>query len=151
MGTEEVERSCNSSARSRSDRLDSEPSDEPVPPARRRCSSKSCSTEDFIDSMASSHEARERTLWVSIWVGPRSPGVVGADRGTTPALDDVGVTGLLKRLRLAGLFLAGGVKRTERPGLRPTLFSKFITRALTFVLGSVPPASSELDESCRAC
>lgn len=152
MGIEAEESNCNNSARSRSDRLDSEPSDEPVPPARRRWSSKSCSVEAFIVSMANSHEARDKTLLTS-GEGPLSAGVAGAERGAlTPEADDVGVTGLLNRLRRAGLFFGVGVKSTdERAGLRPTLFSKLITRALTLVFGSVPPASSELDESCNAC
>ena len=151
MGTEAEESNCSNSALSRSDRLDSDPSEEPVPPARRRWSSKSCSVDVFIVSMANSHEARDKTLLTS-GEGPLSAGVVGADRGApTPEADDVGVTGLLKRLRRAGLLFGVGVKRTERAGLRPTLFSKFITLALTLVFGSVPPASSELDESCNAC
>lgn len=99
--------------------------------------------------MASSQEARDRTLLASI-EGPLSAGVDGADRAAL-GVDVVGVTGLLKRLRRAGLFFGVGVKRTERPGLRPTLFSKLITLALTLVFGSVPPVSSELDESCKAC
>lgn len=81
--------------------------------------------------------------------------MVGADRGAPMAeVDDVvGVTGLLKRLRRAGLVLVGGVRRRERAfSLRPpTVFSKLITLALTLVFGSVPPVSSELDESCNAC
>lgn len=143
-GIEDVESNCRSSARSRSDRLDSDPSEEPVPPASRRCSSNNCSTEAFMVSMASSQEARDRTLLTSS-EGALSAGVAGADR-VAPVVK-VGVTGLLNRLRRAGLFFGVGVKRTERPGLRPTLFSKLITLALTLVFGSAPPVSSELDES----
>lgn len=105
-------------------------------------------------SMANSHEARDKTL-LATWDGPLSDGVDGADRGApTPGVDDdADVTGLLKRLRRAGLVLGDGVNKTERAfSLRPpTVFSKLITRALTLVLGSVPPASSELEESCNAC
>ncbi len=105
-------------------------------------------------SMANSHEARDKTLLAS-WDGPLSAGVDGADRGApTPGVDDdADVTGLLKRLRRAGLVFGDGVNKTERAfSLRPpTDFSKLITRALTLVFGSVPPASSELDESCNAC
>ena len=42
--------------------------------------------------------------------------------GPTLEADGVGVTGLLKRLCRAGLLFGVGVKRTERAGLRPTLF-----------------------------
>ena len=154
MGTDAADSNCNNSARSRSDRLDSEPSDEPVPPASRRCNRRSCSVEAFMASIANSHEARDKTLLAS-WDKPLPAGVDGADRGTPtpPELDDVGVTGLLKRLRRAGLVLGGGVNKTERAfSLRPpTVFSKLMTRALTLVFGSVPPASSELEESCNAC
>lgn len=60
-----------------------------------------------------------------------------------------------KRLRRAGLLLlfGEGVKRADegRAGLRPTLFSKLITRALTLEMPSdAPPVSSELEESCKA-
>ena len=58
---------------------------------------------------------------------------------------------LLKRLRRVALAL-DGVKRGVRAGLRVALlFSKLITRALTLVLGSEFPVSSELDESFSAC
>lgn len=144
---------CSSSARSRSDKLDSESDDsEPVPPARRRCNRSNCSAEAFIASMASSQEALDKTLFESR-AGPAPDGVEGADRAGLadgPAPLEL-LAGLLKRLRRAGLFFGDGAKRADRAGLRPALFSKLITRALTFVLGSELPASSELEESWRAC
>ena len=51
-------------ARSRSDRLDwsPAPSSARPPPARRRCSDSSCSTDALNDSTASSHDALDNTL-----------------------------------------------------------------------------------------
>lgn len=143
MGVAADESSCSSSARSRSDKLDSESDSEPLPPARRRWRTSRWSADAFMASMASSHVARDRAL-PSI-EGPVVEGVVGADLGDGPSAG-VGVTGLLNRLRRAGLFFPG-VNRPERAGLRTALFSKLITFALTFDLSSPAPASSELDES----
>ena len=107
--------------------------------------------------MASSQEALDSILFTSD--GPLVDGVLGAD---LPTLDPPTVVstvtgelvpGLINRLRRAGLFLLGeGVKSVEegRAGLRPTLFSKLKTLALTLLTPSEVPVSSELEESCRA-
>lgn len=145
MGVTAVDKYCNNSARSRSDKLDSD-SEAPelwLPPARRRCNDNSWSAETFIDSMASSQDARDKIRLTSE-VPPPPLGF-----GKT----DGGVTGLLNRLRRIGLLLFVGVKSTPPRtgfGLLATPFSKHNTRALTLVLGSVA-ASSELEESCKAC
>ena len=58
--------------------------------------------------MANSHESRVKILLTSN-EGPLSTGVVGADRGApTLEADGVGVTGLLKRIRRAGLLFGVG-------------------------------------------
>ena len=79
IGVDAVERSWSNSARSLSDKFDSEQvsDEEPVPPARRRWRSKSCSAEVFMASMANSHDARDKTRLTS--EGPLA-GVDGADR-----------------------------------------------------------------------
>jgi hypothetical protein len=79
IGVDEEDRSWSSSARSRSDRLDSEPvsDEEPVPPARRRWRSNNCSADVFMASIANSQDARDNTRLTS--EGPPT-GVDGADR-----------------------------------------------------------------------
>lgn len=93
--------------------------------------------------MASSHVVRDKALPSTD--GPLAEGVVGADLADEFRVGE-GVTGLLNKLRRAGLFLPG-VNSPERAGLRTALFSKLITLALTFDLSSPTPASSELEES----
>ena len=143
------ESNCSNSALSRSDRLDSEPSDEPVPPARWRWSSKSCSVEAFIVSMANSHESRDR-LWDFVNIRWRAV-IRWSCRGR-----------LLKRMVLAWLGCWKDYaepdcfselewrERNELDCDRP-FFSKFISLALILVFGLIAPASSELDESCNVC
>jgi len=99
MGDMPDDKYCNNSARSRSDKFDSG-SEAPelwVPPANRRCSDNNWSAEALRDSMASSHDARERTLLLSKkFLG--SLDACAIDWGS-------GVVGLLNRLRRDGLLL----------------------------------------------
>jgi len=99
MGEMPVDKYCNSSARSRSDKFDSgsEAPELCVPPANLRCSDNNWSAEALSDSMASSHDARERTLLFS-----ETP----LDSLGACAIDcSSGVLGLLNKLRRDGLLL----------------------------------------------
>ena len=144
-GVTQDDRYCSSSVRSRSERFDSV-SEAPDPPARRRCSVSSWSTEALSDSMANSHEARDKTLCVSA-------GDEGRTR--TAGVEAGGVTGLLNRLRRAGFAALGEEEKMADARLLllgvvlATLFSKLRTRALTLLRNSA--VSSELDESLSAC